>query len=68
MPRVDLTVNKAPSTCRSCGAYGTSQRRPTCNPGCMFKLGRMRRARRGSRLSAVALSHARTQAALTQRA
>ena len=52
------------SACPGCGAYGNSQHRPTCQPGRRLKVGAMRRARRDSRTSAVALAHARAHCAL----
>jgi hypothetical protein len=42
--------------CRSCGAYGNSQHRPTCQPGRSFKLCPMRRAARDSRTSAAVVA------------
>lgn len=49
--------------CRSCGAYGTSQHRPTCQPGRLFglKLGRFRRAARDSRASAASKAQRKSE-------
>jgi hypothetical protein len=58
----DLTPPTA--ACRACGAYGSSQHRPTCQPDRRFKLGRMRGARRDSRNSAAARANDRIQNAL----
>ena len=58
----DLTQGTV--ACPSCGAYGNSQHRPTCQPGRRFKLGRMRRVRRDSRDSYAALANTRIQSGL----
>jgi hypothetical protein len=42
--------------CRSCGAYGGTPHRPTCQPGRRFKLGRFRGLRRSSRRSAAVVA------------
>jgi hypothetical protein len=52
--------------CSSCGAYGASQHRPTCEPGRRFGIGHMRVARRDSRTSAIALAHQRLQQSLAR--
>jgi hypothetical protein len=58
-PSLSLSLSPSPSprltssgACAACGAYGGSQHRPTCRPGRRFQLGRFRRARRDSRISA----------------
>ena len=55
----DLTPGAV--ACRSCGAYGNSQHRPTCQPGRRFQLGRMRGVRRDSRTSYAARANAQIQ-------
>jgi hypothetical protein len=52
--------------CRSCGAYGVSQHRPTCQPGRVFTLGRSRRAIRDRRTSAAILTLAEQQRSLVR--
>ena len=51
--------------CASCGAYGNSQHAFTCDPertaAVRFRLGRMRRVRRDTRLSAAASAYERHQ-------
>ena len=41
-----------PVACRSCGAYGGTPCRPTCQPGRRYKLGRSRISARDRRTSA----------------
>jgi len=51
MSTTEGTPRTATGGCVSCGAYGGSQHRPTCQPGKKFKLGRSRRARHDARAS-----------------
>jgi hypothetical protein len=60
----DIDIRAA--ACRSCGAYGVSQHRPTCQPGRVFKLGGMRRAARDARISAAVRAQVRLQNSLTR--
>jgi hypothetical protein len=54
------------AACVSCGAYGNSQHRPTCQPGRVIKLGHMRRAARDARISATVRAQARLQDSLAR--
>jgi hypothetical protein len=51
-----FTSQSTPILCRWCGAYGFSQHSPTCQPGRVPRVGRMRGAARDSRISAAVVA------------